>query len=604
MGKNIIFIWSVLSFREKVYGILLIIFGLLNSGIQGIGVASVMPFITVLNNLDCIKKNQWLLFFYDFLGFQKEIDFLVLIGGIMLLLFILAALMGVASTYLNARFVNGRILSLSNRVFQSYLTRPYEYFLGVNSSEVIQNIVTQVNQFVISGLAQLLALANYLLLGLTLFIVLILSSPFISLLLIIIIFSIYGIIYYRLRLELYTNGCKRTQANQDAHKSVSELVGGIKEILISGRHREFSKQYLKPSHEMCILNTRLTLIKTLPSAFIQIFALGGVLLLALLYIKINKDTSMVLPIIALYAAAAYRLMPAMTGIFQSLTVLKSNTAVVDIMRKILDQGAHPTRKWLNNVPKCTLDSYSSRIEAQNIFYRYPNIQRNILHDISFEICRGSSVAFVGSTGAGKTTLIDILTGLLLPSSGKLIVDGMECGEKNRRLWQDRIGYVPQHIYLCDDTLERNIAFGINDKEIDFNRIQEVASIAQIDNFICTQLPQGYKTIIGERGIRLSGGQRQRIGLARALYMNPAVLILDEATSALDNITEIQVMKGIRSMTGSKTIIMIAHRLSTIENCDCIFVLDQGRIVGAGNYNKLLHSCFRFQEMARASTSVD
>jgi ABC-type multidrug transport system fused ATPase/permease subunit len=240
------------------------------------------------------------------------------------------------------------------------------------------------------------------------------------------------------------------------------------------------------------------------------------------------------------------------------------------------------------------------LRLERVAYRYPNAHRNSLSDISITIRAGERIGIVGGTGAGKTTLADIILGLLQPSEGRLLADGVEIDEVNYRRWQQSVGYVPQDIFLVDASVAENIAFGIPAKRIDQKRIEEVARIAQLDGFVHRELPQGYDTVVGDRGLRLSGGQRQRIGIARALYQGADLIVLDEATSALDNLTERDVMAAIEAVPGNTTMLTIAHRLSTVKRCDRIIILKESQIIGIGSWEELIEQSPEFRDLARAA----
>jgi ABC-type multidrug transport system fused ATPase/permease subunit len=303
----------------------------------------------------------------------------------------------------------------------------------------------------------------------------------------------------------------------------------------------------------------------------------------------------VIGLVSLYAVAAYRMMPSLDSLLKQLTSLRFSAAVIDNLEEHLRDIIHD--QMVDDGHRQTLP-FDQTIHLQSITFRYPNSSTLVLDNLSVKIPKNRSIAFVGPSGVGKSTLVDIVLGLLTPDAGKLIVDGVPVTSENLRSWQNGIGYVPQDIYLCDDTLVRNIAFGLDESDIDLDAVIAAAKLAHLHDFIEAELPDGYDTVVGERGTRLSGGQRQRVGIARALYHKPKVLVLDEATSSLDGITERIVTEAIQGLSGERTIVVIAHRLSTIRYCNAIHLMQSGKIVATGTYDELMTNNTMFQSMAR------
>jgi ABC-type multidrug transport system fused ATPase/permease subunit len=384
------------------------------------------------------------------------------------------------------------------------------------------------------------------------------------------------------------------RANKDRFQKANEALGGVKEIKLLGREKVFLDDYAKVSRFFAIRMALGEALSNSPRYILDMFAFGAILgIMMWLFVQ---DASQVIPVVGIYAFAGYRLMPALQNIYRAITKARFHTAVLETVKRDLENAP---ADFPEHVKRLTL---KDKLELRGISFKYPTASSSLLNGLSLDIKANTSVAFVGSTGSGKTTLVDIILGLLDPDKGTLEVDGMLLSEDKLRNWQANLGYVPQTIFLSDGTIAQNIAFGIPEDEIDREAVRKAAHIANLHEFVMS-LPDGYNTIVGERGVRLSGGQRQRIGIARALYHDPGVLILDEATSALDNVTEEAVFQAIKNVTGKKTVIMIAHRISTVRECDQIFVLEKGRIVSRGSYQELLSSSARFREFAQPTSTA-
>jgi ABC-type multidrug transport system fused ATPase/permease subunit len=336
------------------------------------------------------------------------------------------------------------------------------------------------------------------------------------------------------------------------------------------------------------------IIGDIPKYIMETIAIGGILCVIIVMIHGGSKIDEFLPVLTIYAFGAYRLLPSLQKIFRAISNIKYHFAIIDNLNK--DYNTLPEGAPLSgdDTPRM---QFEKEIKLEHIVFSYPNTNKDIIKDQSLVINNNTSIALVGSTGCGKTTTIDIILGLLEAQSGGIFVDGVEINDANKKSWQKNLGYVPQSIYLTDDTIRNNIAFGIDPQKIDDAAVIQAAKIANIHDFIVDELSQGYNTVIGERGIRLSGGQRQRIGIARAVYHDPSALILDEATSALDSLTETAIMDAIKNLSHKKTIIMIAHRITTVKGCDVIYLMEKGIIVDHGHYDDLYQRNANFRKMA-------
>ena len=364
--------------------------------------------------------------------------------------------------------------------------------------------------------------------------------------------------------------------------AVSEVFGAIKEIKVGGLEQKYINDFSNSAKIFANSQASARIIGQLPRYFLEALAFGGILLIIIYMMTQTGSFNNVLPIVSLYVFAGYRLMPALQQIYVSSTSLSFVSASLD---KLYDDLKN--LKLVNKNQNHGVLAINKKITLKNVYYNYPGTSRTALKDINLTIAAKSNVGIIGSTGSGKTTTVDIILGLLEPQKGMLEVDEKIITKQNVRSWQRSVGYVPQHIYLSDDTVAANIAFGVEPKNINQDMIEKSAKIAELHKFVIDELPKQYQTIIGERGIRLSGGQRQRIGIARALYHNPQVLIFDEATSALDNQTEQAVMDAVKNLGKDNTIILIAHRLSTVKNCDIVFKLENGKLVDQGSFDEII-----------------
>lgn len=569
---------------------------------QVIGIASVMPFLALVADPDIIQSDARLRWVYDTLGFQSTQAFLTFAGIGALVLLVISNALAALTEYLQLRFSWSLNHTLSVRILREYLAKPYVFFLNHNTSALATNILAEVRQTVRGFVLALVQLLSRTVVTLFILALLVAINPMLALMTFGFLGLAYGGVFLLVRRMMADAGRKRSLSDKARFKTATEALAGIKDIKILGNERTFLRRYEHYSRTYERYMARQQVVSLMPRYAFETIAFGGMLVVVLVVMLRGNGLQAVLPTLGVYAFATLRLLPALQSLFTSLTSLRFSVPSIDVLYEDLDpeKGRMQDEELGSATPVQPLP-FTDRIVLRDITFGYPNTERPVFDGFSLELKANSTVGIVGSTGSGKTTLIDILLGLLAPRSGQLEVDDVPVDDDNVRSWQRNLGYVPQQIYLSDDTIAANIAFGIRAKDIDRAAVERAATMASVHDFIVSELPLGYDTVVGERGVRLSGGQRQRLGIARALYHDPAVLVFDEATSALDGVTEESIFQAVSALGKSKTIVMIAHRITTVRDCDVIYLLEKGRVVASGTFEHLLETSATFRAMAKAGT---
>tara|TARA_B110000483_G_scaffold233117_1_gene301516 strand:- start:4843 stop:6618 length:1776 start_codon:yes stop_codon:yes gene_type:complete len=571
---------------EKKRASLLLIMIIIMAFIDMLGVASILPFMAVLTNPSLIETNSFLSSMFQAtsaIGIKTTQEFIFLLGVLVFIFLIFSLSFKAFTVYVQTRFIQMQQHSISKRLLENYIYQPYSWLLNRNSADIGKTILSETGLIIGQGLIPISNLITHSIITIFLLILLLTVDIKLTLIVTFVIGGAYFIIFTFCRKFLDRIGKERLISNKFRFKFISEAFGASKEVKVAKLEEFFINRFSKYSIIAAKNNASSNIINQLPRYFIEAIAFGGMLLLILFIISKTGTFINSIPIIAVYAFAGYRLIPSIQQIYQSITSLKFSNATVN---QVYDDLKNLKISSLNQDQDIL--PFNKTIKLNHIIYNYPNSSRTALKDINLTIPALKTVGLVGPTGCGKTSTVDVILGLLEPQKGTLEIDGEIITKKNLRSWQRSIGYVPQNIYLSDDTIAANIAFGVDPENINFQSIERAAKIANLDMFVINELPNKYQTVVGERGVRLSGGQRQRIGIARALYHNPKVLILDEATSALDNQTEQTVMDEINKLRKDLTIILIAHRLNTIKNCDVIFRFEKGQLVTQGTFNELFN----------------
>ena len=556
-----------------------------------------MPFVAVLANPEVIETNTILNSVYLKFEFENSNQFMYVLGVAVFLLLVFSLIFKALTIYFQLKFITLREASIGRRLLRGYLSQSYPWFLNHNSSNIGSTLLSEVGTIINGAFIPMMTLISQSAVAIAILTLLVVVDPKIAISLAFFFGTLYALIYMGFYKHLNQSGVDRVQMNEERFMAVSEAFGSIKELKVYSLESTFLKRFSKPAKKYALYQASSHVIGQLPRFMIEGLAFGG-LMLSTLYLMLNSNGfDEVVPIISLYAFAGYRLMPAFQQIYQSLTQLGFTSHAVDSLCA-----------EMKSLSVCIEDgviedniSLERSIELKNVSYKYPGASKSSIQHINLSISAKSLVGIVGGTGGGKTTTVDLIMGLLEASNGTLEVDGLEITTKNLQSWQSLIGYVPQQIYLSDNTVLSNIAFGIDAKDISQESVERAAKIANLHEFVINDLPQGYMTVVGEKGARLSGGQRQRIGIARALYRNPQLLVFDEATSSLDSLTEQLVMEAVHNVRDDMTIIMIAHRLSTVKKCDLIFLVENGRVREQGTYEELSIKSKEFQKMAGIST---
>ncbi len=580
--KKILFL---LTPHERKRAILLVILIIMMAFLDMIGVASILPFMAVLANPSIVETNLILNNMFQassFFGVEDDQQFLFALGILVFITLITSLSFKAFITYAQVRFVEMRGYSISKRLIEGYLHQPYSWFLSRHSADLGKTILSEVGRAVGNGLNPMMEIVAKGMVTIAIILLLIVANPKLALIVGFSLGGFYALIFYIIRSYIRRIGEVNLKNNKLRFLAVNEAFGATKEVKVGGLEETYIKSFSNSAQTLAKTMASSKVIAQLPRFILEAIAFGGILLIILYVMGKTGSFNDALPIISLYVFAGYRLMPAMQQIYSSFTSLSFVGPSLD---KLIDDLKNI--KPLNRNQNPGILSFNKTITLKNIHYNYPNASRTALKNINLSIPAKFTVGLVGATGSGKTTIVDIILGLLEPQKGNVEIDGNVLTENNLRAWQRSIGYVPQNIFLSDDSIEANIAFGVDPKEINNEAVKKASKIANLHEFVMEELPQQYQTLIGERGVRLSGGQKQRIGIARALYHNTQILILDEATSALDDQTEKAVMDAVNNLSNKITIILIAHRLNTVKNCDIIFKIEKGQLIGQGSYKEII-----------------
>ena len=596
-------IYSIISKKEQRMLYLLFLIVVVRAFLEVVGVASIMPFMSIVTDIKIIHNNKIMYGIYRYLNFANDKDFLIFAGGCVIAILVISNSFKAFSTWYMLRFNNLIKYSLSSRLLETYLHKQYPFFIERNSSDLGKNVLAETANLVQGLVGPSANVFASSLAALAILSLLIVVNPTLALISFAVLGGTYVIVYKLVQKFLTRIGEERFIDNKIKFKAVSESLLGIKDLKILGREHSYLKLYASHAKRQAKGNAAYGVIAQVPQFFMEAIAFSGIVLIVLYFLAKGSDVTQVIPTLALYALAGYRLMPALQQIFSGVASLQYNMVSLEVIHK--DIMERETKIFSFNKAETQQTPnlpFQSSIALIDVAFRYPGTDENVLKNINIKIKKNTTVGFVGATGSGKTTTADIVLGLLRPTGGSLEVDGVVINDHHLRSWQKNIGYVPQQIFLCDDSIVKNIAFGISSEQIDMQAVKRAAEIANIGQFI-EELPRKYETIIGDRGVRLSGGQRQRIGIARALYHDPSLLIMDEATSALDGITEDAVMQAINNLSRKKTIVLIAHRLTTVKDCDEIFLFENGEIVTFGGYDELMERSDKFRSMAKFNVQM-
>lgn len=562
-------IWAILAPQEKHKTIVMIVLVILMALAETVGVLSIMPFLSVLARPDIIQENAGLIWLYEKFSLNSNHEFITWLGVASIVLVVGSSAFKTITLHLLNRFTFLLRHSISARLLSGYLHQPYEFFLTYNSSELSRNVLSEIDQLqngLIKPLSQLIAQGAV---ALAMMLLLFFYNPWIAISSAVIIGLLYGAIYILVRKRLGDTGHARQTANGERFQACNEALGGIKDVKITHAAEAYQQKFNHASREYSRHQANAETLSQSPLYMVETAGYTGLIVLALILIKQSGDIGQVLPVLGLYGFAAYRLLPSAQIMYRGFAQLKFSSAALDTIYYHLSLPAPAIKQKKSNqilIP-------CKEIRLQGINFAYPSApDKPVLQDFNMVIPANTSVGIVGKSGTGKSTVMDLLLGLLETQAGILSVDGVTINASNVQAWQATIGYVPQHIYLADTSIMENIAFGLPVEKIDMQAVERAAKDAQIHSFIANELPEGYNTKVGDRGIRLSGGQRQRIGIARALYRDPPVLFFDEATSALDNATEANLNEAIAGLSGKKTVVVIAHREISLSACQKIEIL--------------------------------
>jgi ATP-binding cassette subfamily C protein len=586
----------LLSKKERQQAFVLVGLMIIGAALEVVGVGAIPAFVSFLSDPERMLDRPLFSRLASSFPISSTNDFLLWASGALLLFFLLKNAYLAALTYINARFLFGLQTSLATRLFKKYLHRPYTFHLQTNTAELLRAVNGDTWMVVHGVVIHALVLIMEFCVLVLVFALLIYVEPLVSLVTVASLGTASAVFYRASRNAVSHYGKEDQYQRGQMIKFAQEGLGGLKEIQVLGRESFFDARYTESTAAHARAARFAKVAADMPRPFIETIAILGLFMIAAIFLVQGRPLQSIIPTLALFSVAAVRLIPSFNRLTSSVTQLRYNTYSVDVV-----YGELVTNRSIT--PPCdtetsgqsALVTLKSAIELDDVHYVYPGADTPAVRGISLQIPVGSAVAFVGPSGGGKTTVVDLILGLMSPTNGEIRVDGTNI-HANLGGWRRNVGYIPQSIYLSDDTIRRNIAFGLQDSEIDEDKVWLAVTSAQLDELV-QALPDGLNTPVGEHGVRLSGGQRQRIGIARALYHNPEVLIMDEATSALDNETERLIVHAVERLRGDRTIIMVAHRLSTVKGCDRLFFLKGGSVTACGEYDELLQASSDFRLMA-------
>ena len=590
---------ALLSARERLRFFYLVLAALVMTILELAGIGAIVAFMGILAQPDLVLENRWLSRLYHALGFDDSHKFILICGFALLLIYLLRNAFAAFMVWLQLRFVWGTLRSLSNQLLEMYIYSPYQYFLTHNTSEIQRNLLSEINQIVNGVILPATQLITQSIMAVCILALLFWNDPVLAGAITMLFGGAYTLVYFGFRQKLSTIGSRRVAANKLRFKTLSEALSGIKEVRMTGREQYFIDSFTQALSGYTRQMIAGGLIAQLPKHLMESLAFGGILGVTLYIVGVKQTVQEVIPVATLYAVAAYRILPAFQQITKALAALQFNRKSLKVIsRDLALADGHPGAAQIREIRKHPITCEDS-IELQDVSFRYPAAETNAVERLTLTIRKNTTTGLVGTTGAGKSTVADIMLGLLIPQSGQVKIDQTPITELTAPAWQIHTGYVPQQIFLTDDTVASNIAFGVKPDDIDHDALIDAARMAHIYKFVTEELPDSFATVVGERGIRLSGGQRQRIAIARALYHKPELLVFDEATNALDGMTEAIIQQSVRELAGTKTLLIIAHRLNTVKDCDVIHVLEDGKIIASGSYEALMEGCDTFRAMAQA-----
>lgn len=572
--------------KQKLQSVLLCIGLFVGALLELVGVSFITQLVTLISNPEKIHSNEIMQYCYDFFNMTSDRQFFLFVVIALIFVYLIKNLYLLWINYVQYTFVFNNQLRLSGRLIDCYLKKPYTYHLDNNSAEMVRNVMLDSERFFQMLLSVFLTLSEILVSAL-LCVFLLVVDPVITISVVAILAVFTGLYFILFKGKAKKYGKTNQIYDGKMHQSINQALGAVKDIKILHREKYFADSFLAYGKKKMTAVRNNNVLGQFPKYLIETVCIGTVLLVLVFKIYKGEDLNTMIPQLAAFAIAAFKLLPSVSKINNYANLIVFLKPSVDLIYRDIkdteDMVNYEIADESGNIIEINDDGsqnkdtcyVADKISINNIVYRYPHTDRDVLNGISFEIPLGKSIGFIGESGSGKSTLADVILGILTPTSGTVMYGNMDV-HKHPLKWSKKLAYIPQSIFLCDDTIRNNVAFGIDEDKIDDEKVWKALREAQLEQFVKSQ-PDGLDSMVGERGVRISGGQRQRIGIARALYDNPEILVLDEATSALDTGTESAVMEAIDKLSGTMTLIIIAHRLTTIKNCDYVYKVENGNI---------------------------
>lgn len=596
MFKVIKQLFSLLSAKQVKQFYILQVLVVVMAFTELLGIASIAPFMALVGDISILEKSNVFAELYQISGLTDPMDFVFYTGLLVLVALTVSTIVSMFTIWKLSLYGASVGIEIADRLYAYYMREDWQFHASGSSAQLTKQVSTEAMRITGGIIQPLMQMNAKVVLAVLISVSILIYNPVVAIVGLVIFAIAYFLLYKLVRNKLISNGEEISQVSIDRFRLMNEGFGGIKDVLLLNRSHDFVKHFKESGTIYARALGTNSGINQVPRYFMELIAFGTMIGLVLLLIKLHDgNLGAVLPILAVYALAAFKLLPALQQIYSSIAQIKGNLAAFEAVKEDLERSLHGS-DLINEETIPVHMSLQKSITLDNISFSYPSKKKPAVNSVTMSIPANSVVGLVGSTGSGKSTLIDLLLGLLTPQSGQLYIDDTCITTENKRAWQNTLGFVPQSIFLSEGSIAENIAFGLPAKDIDLEQVNKTLKLAHLTELV-EQLPDGLNTKVGERGVQLSGGQRQRIGIARALYHEAEVLVFDEATSALDGITEKIIMDAIHDFSGQKTIIMIAHRLKTVQKCDIIYLMEQGKIVDQGTYHELLEKNIQFKEMA-------